>query len=115
MLRISAIICLSFLFVTPVRADARHPKITETIVVRRNAISDAGYEAFYADLPQFGEPYITDNGDIVIPRIQPKNPPSEPMKIGRKRKASNLMAKASARAWQRMLSGRRLNLLDRHP
>ena len=33
---------------------------------------------FMQNLPQFGEPYINDNGDIVIPRIQLKNPSSEP-------------------------------------
>ena len=51
MLRISAIICLSlFLFVTPVHADAATPeKFTGKNAVRRNTISDAGYEAFYAE------------------------------------------------------------------
>ncbi|MEC7648326.1 MAG: hypothetical protein VX900_08280 [Pseudomonadota bacterium] len=33
---------------------------------------------FMQNLPQFGEPYINENGDIVIPQVQPKNPPSEP-------------------------------------
>ena len=54
------------------RADAPTPK-NHRKIVRRNAISDAGYEAFMQDLPQFGEPYITDIGDIVIPRIQPRS------------------------------------------
>ncbi|MEC7537242.1 MAG: hypothetical protein VYB59_08085 [Pseudomonadota bacterium] len=33
---------------------------------------------FTQNLPQFGEPYINENGDIVIPQVQPKNPSSEP-------------------------------------
>ena len=43
---------------------------------------------FMQNLPQFGEPYITDNGDIVIPRIQPKNPPSEPTEKSEEKKES---------------------------
>ena len=33
---------------------------------------------FMQNLPQFGEPYINDNGDIVITRVQLKDPLSEP-------------------------------------
>lgn len=42
---------------------------------------------FMQNLPQFGEPYINDNGDIVIPRVQLKDPLSEPAeKTGEKGK-----------------------------
>lgn len=29
---------------------------------------------FMHSLPQFGEPYINENGDIVIPRVHPETP-----------------------------------------
>lgn len=29
---------------------------------------------FMRSLPQFGEPYINENGDIVIPRVHPEAP-----------------------------------------
>ena len=80
MLRISAIICLSsFLFATPVRADAPTPeKSPEQLLSEGMRSLIKAMKLFMQNLPQFGEPYIIDNGDIVIPRIQPKNPPSEP-------------------------------------
>ena len=80
MLRISAIICLSlFLFATPVRADAPTPeKSPEQLLSEGMRSLMQAMKLFMQNLPQFGEPYITDNGDIVIPRMQPKNPPSEP-------------------------------------
>lgn len=73
MLRISAIIYLSlFLFVTPVRADAPTP---EKLLSEGMRSPMQAMKLFMQNLPQFGEPYINDNDDIVIPRIQPKNPP----------------------------------------
>ena len=80
MLRIRTIICLSFfLFATPVRADAPTPeKSPEQLLSEGMRSLMQEMKLFMQKLPQFGEPYITDNGDIVIPRIQPKNPPSEP-------------------------------------
>ena len=79
MLRISAIICLSlFLFATPVRADAPTPeKPPEQFLSEGMRSLMQAMKLFMQNLPQFGEPYITDYGDIVIPRIQPKNPPSK--------------------------------------
>ena len=79
MLRISAIICLSlFLFVTPARADAPTPKkLPEQLLSEGMPSLMKAMKLFVQNLPQFGEPYINDNDDIVIPRIQPTNPPSE--------------------------------------
>ena len=79
MLRISAIICLSlFLFATPVRADApTTDKSPEQLLSEGMRSLMKAMKLFMQNLPQFGEPYINDNGDIVIPRIQPKNPPPE--------------------------------------
>ncbi len=80
MLRLSAIICLFIsLFVTPMRADAPTPeKSPEQLLSEGMRSLMQEMKLFMQNLPQFGEPYITDNGDIIIPRIQPKNPPSEP-------------------------------------
>ena len=80
MLRISAIICLSlFLFVTPVRADAPTPeKSPEQLLSEGMRSLMQAMKLFMQNLPQFDEPYINDNGDIVIPRVQLKDPLSEP-------------------------------------
>ena len=80
MLRMSAIICLSlFLFVTPVRANVPTPeKSPEKLLSEGMRSLMQAMKLFMQNLPQFGEPYINENGDIVIPQVQPKNPPSEP-------------------------------------
>ena len=80
MLRISAIICLSlFLFVTPVRADAPTPeKSPEKLLSEGMRSLMQAMKLFMQNLPKFCEPDINENGDIVIPQVQPKNPPSEP-------------------------------------
>ena len=64
---------------TPVRADVPTPeKSPEKLLSEGMQSLMQAMKLFMQNLPQFGEPYINDNGDIGIPRNQPKNPPSEP-------------------------------------
>jgi len=80
MLRMTAILCLSvFLFAAPVNADTATPeKSPEQLLSEGLSSLMQAMKLFMRNLPQFGEPYINDNGDIVIPRIQPKEAPTEP-------------------------------------
>ena len=74
MLRISAIICLSlFLFATPVRADAPTPEKSPEQLLSEGMRSLMQAMKLLCRICPNSASHITDNGDIVIPRIQPRS------------------------------------------
>lgn len=70
-----AILCFGLLITFPLKAD--EPKVQKTpeelVTEGMNTLMQA-MKLFLHTLPQFGEPYINDNGDIVIPRLRPEPP-----------------------------------------
>jgi len=76
-----AILALSiFLFAAPAaQADGPKPEKTpeELVTEGMNTLMQA-MKLFMHSLPQFGEPYINENGDIVIPRIHPEGQGEKP-------------------------------------
>lgn len=65
-----------FILSTPmVHADQHQPEKSpeELVAEGMNTLMQA-MKLFLHSLPQFGEPYINDKGDIVIPRVHPEKP-----------------------------------------
>jgi hypothetical protein len=65
-----------FLILSPVSAadPPEGQKSPEELVTEGMRTLMEAMKLFMHSLPQFGEPYINENGDIVIPRVHPDAP-----------------------------------------
>ena len=77
MLRSAIVVFLTIsLISSPVSATdpAERQKSPEQLVTEGMRTLMEAMKLFMHSLPQFGEPYINENGDIVIPRVHPEAP-----------------------------------------
>ena len=58
-------------------ADPPPEKTPEELVAEGMNTLMQAMQLFLKSIPQFGEPYVNDNGDIVIPRIHPEESPEK--------------------------------------